>query len=106
MRLGQRCPSPRNELAFTATINRWRLREFVAGRGLARHALERLQHFSDAGITMGRGGEPVWPRGISGGVSHNAEHVAVLVARSARYTSVGVELSERRPMSVVAAASQ
>ncbi len=55
-----------------------RLSEFLAGRILARAALERLQH-AGAPITIGDWGSPVWPAGICGSISHSQGKCACLV---------------------------
>jgi len=44
--------------------------EFLAGRVLARAALDRLHH-AKASITIGEQGAPAWPHGISGSISHS-----------------------------------
>jgi 4'-phosphopantetheinyl transferase EntD len=80
-----------------------RRREFAAGRALARQSLALLGGFANPEIPMGPGGEPVWPMGIVGSLSHTATHVAVLVARAARHASVGVDLDDGRLLGAAAA---
>jgi 4'-phosphopantetheinyl transferase EntD len=52
---------------------------------------------------MGAGGEPVWPQGISGSLSHTATNTVVLIARSAHHASVGVDIDDQRLLSTAAA---
>jgi 4'-phosphopantetheinyl transferase EntD len=95
-------PLRADEEASTAGMTRSRLREFAAGRALARYALERLHHRSPFGISVGHGGEPIWPSGYCGSLSHTGTHVAALVSRS--YVSVGVDLDDARLLGSIAAA--
>lgn len=92
-----------NERACAATMSRARLREFAGGRAVARRALECLEHSPYTGIPMGAAGEPVWPQGISGSLSHTTTHAAVLVARSTLHASVGIDLDDQRLLGGVAA---
>ncbi|WP_246704201.1 4'-phosphopantetheinyl transferase superfamily protein [Rhizobium sp. P38BS-XIX] len=55
-----------------------RLSEFLAGRMLAQAALEKL-HRPRASIAIGEQGAPLWPRGISGSISHSHGKCACLV---------------------------
>ena len=43
-------------------------------------------------------GLPVWPHGFCGSLSHSHRHIAVLLARSSRYESVGVDIDDGRPL--------
>jgi len=52
---------------------------------------------------MGSGGEPLWPVNYVGSLSHTSTHVAALVARATRHTSVGVDLDDGRLLGVAAA---
>jgi 4'-phosphopantetheinyl transferase EntD len=92
------------ERVQTREMSAARLREFSAGRAVARRALALLHEPANSGIPIGAGGEPVWPTGISGSVSHTATHAVALVARSARHASVGVDLDDRRMIGDAAAA--
>lgn len=91
------------ERALTSRMARPRLREFTVGRTLAHRALELLQHFGPPSIPMGDGGEPIWPQGVSGSISHSWSHAAALVARSSRHASVGVDIDDGRLLGVDAA---
>lgn len=104
-----RIGEPHEELAaderkYAAAMSRARLREFMAGRTIARQALQLLQVRQGAAIPMGSGGEPLWPQGVSGSLSHTAAHAVALIARSSRHISVGVDLDDQRLLGTAAAA--
>lgn len=68
-----------------------RLSEFLAGRVLARVALEILHHAS-APIAIGDWGSPVWPAGVSGSISHSQGKCACLViAGDAKLIGIDIE---------------
>jgi len=92
-----------SERAHATTMTPARLREFAAGRAVARHALQLLQQDGHDGIPMGVGGEPIWPVGAVGSISHTSTHAAALVARSETYASVGLDLDDGRLLGAAAA---
>jgi 4'-phosphopantetheinyl transferase EntD len=92
-----------DEREYAATMSRARRREFAAGRTVARQALRLLQHSPGTGIPMGMGGEPIWPQGMSGSLSHTSTHAAALIARATRHGSVGVDLDDQRLLGTEAA---
>lgn len=68
-----------------------RRRQFALGRAAARLAL------ADAGLPLapvgkGANGEPLWPEGVVGAISHTGEVGLAVVARAADYRGVGVDL--------------
>ncbi len=68
-----------------------RVREFTAGRTLARVALSRLDVHPKS-IPVGSGGQPVWPETITGSISHTATHAGVAVASQYLYRGVGFDI--------------
>jgi len=68
-----------------------RQREFVAGRTLARQALESLGIPCGA-ILRGEDNVPVWPCGIVGSISHCDTHAAIAVAPAAAMLSAGIDI--------------
>lgn len=93
-----------SERAVATTMTPARLREFAAGRAVARHAMQLLRQDGHYGIPMGTDGEPIWPEGVVGSISHTSTHAAVLVARSENYASVGLDLDDERLLDAAAAA--
>jgi 4'-phosphopantetheinyl transferase EntD len=76
--------------------------QFVAGRSLAREALERLGCPPTA-LPRGAAGAPVWPSGFVGSITHCGEGedgwCAVAVARSADCRSLGLDAELNQPLS-------
>lgn len=98
-----RCQDPllSEEAALADNVTHARVRELMAGRSTARHAL-RLFGMEPAPILSTSGGAPTWPRGFCGSLSHSHRHVAVLLAHSSRYESVGVDIEDGRPLGAAA----
>ena len=94
-----RCQDPllaaEAELAYNVTHAR--LRELKAGRSTARHAL-RLFGIEPVPILPTSGGAPGWPRGFCGSLSHSHRHIAVLLAHSSHYESVGIDIEDGRSL--------
>jgi 4'-phosphopantetheinyl transferase EntD len=79
-----------------------RIREFAAGRALARVALRDLG--VDAGpIQSSPNRYPLWPEGVVGSISHSDRLVAVALSRSSVYRSIGIDVERERavPDSIV-----
>lgn len=65
--------------------------EFLAGRLIVRHALDRLQA-QDSEISIGQDGMPVWPAGLCGSISHTRTSVCCAVANgNSRYIGIDCE---------------
>src|SRR6516225_8640665 len=64
--------------------------EFTAGRRCAREALARLG-LPAAPVLAGRAGEPRWPAGVTGSITHCAGYRACAVARTADVTALGID---------------
>lgn len=77
------------ELVRTAVFQRQC--EFSTGRQLARRMLKSAGVMS-AAITKGPLGEPLWPDGIRGSVSHSGETCVVMLAPSENYIGLGVDI--------------
>ena len=73
-----------------------RQREYAAGRYCAARAIERLQP-SDVPLTIGRGsaGEPRWPAGFTGSVTHTEGLASAAVARISDARSIGIDSEVR-----------
>ncbi len=74
-----------------------RRREFVTGRGLARDALGRLGAPAGA-IGSGSAGEPRWPEGVVGSITHCEGFRACAVARSTRALAIGIDAEPDLPL--------
>ncbi|MFL5884840.1 MAG: 4'-phosphopantetheinyl transferase, partial [Thermoleophilaceae bacterium] len=78
------------EEALVARAVAKRRNEFVTGRALARRALSTL---GVAPVAIGRGarGQPLWPGGIVGSITHCRGYRACAVARFDEIASVGID---------------
>ncbi|MDQ3933891.1 MAG: 4'-phosphopantetheinyl transferase superfamily protein [Actinomycetota bacterium] len=74
-----------------------RRREFVTARGCARLALERLG-VEPVAIPSGERGEPVWPSGVVGSITHCTGFRACAVARAEDVASVGIDAEVHEPL--------
>jgi 4'-phosphopantetheinyl transferase EntD len=67
-----------------------RRREFVTGRACARQALARLG-LRPSSVPSGRRGEPVWPQGVVGSITHCRGYVACAVASREILGAIGID---------------
>ncbi len=88
------CPGrpllPAEEVIAHRFVNK-RLMEFAAGRHCARLALGEI---GIEGIAIGRGarGEPLWPDGALGSISHDEDLAVAVVASANQIAAVGIDL--------------
>lgn len=90
------------ECAQVANAVEKRLREFATGRLCARQALEKLG-FPPRPLLRGSKGEPLWPAGVIGSITHCTGYRAAAVARQAQLTAIGIdaEIHESLPAGIV-----
>jgi 4'-phosphopantetheinyl transferase EntD len=80
---------PEEEGALGAPVEKRRV-EFVTGRACARRALRELG-IPPAPITSGGRGEPVWPEGVVGSITHCPGYTACAVARERDLLALGID---------------
>jgi 4'-phosphopantetheinyl transferase EntD len=85
------------EREYVQRASAGRSREFATARDCARRALAGLG-LSPGPIPRAPGGEPVWPPGIVGSITHCAGYRAAAVARSERIRSVGIDAEPNAPL--------
>ncbi len=78
------------EAALVRTADLRRRAEFAAGRACARTALARLG-LPAVPVLAGRAGEPCWPAGITGSITHCAGYRACAVARTTELAGLGID---------------
>jgi 4'-phosphopantetheinyl transferase EntD len=78
------------EVALVRTADPRRRAEFTAGRACARTALARLG-LPATPVLAGRAGEPRWPAGVTGSITHCAGYRACAVARTADLAGLGID---------------
>jgi enterobactin synthetase component D len=64
--------------------------EFVAGRFCAMRALGRLTGYRGS-IGLGPNGEPLWPPGTRGSITHGATHAAAIVTADPNLRGIGLD---------------
>jgi enterobactin synthetase component D / holo-[acyl-carrier protein] synthase len=78
------------EEAAIRTASMLRRAEVTVGRALARTALAGLG-LPATSIPAGRAGEPRWPAGVTGSITHCAGYRACAVARTADVAALGID---------------
>src|SRR4051812_38545928 len=74
-----------------------RRREFLAGRACAREALGRLG-VPPTAIPNGEHGEPLWPTGIVGSITHCAGYRACAAATIDQVLAIGIDAEPNLPL--------
>ena len=87
---------PEEECAVASAVEK-RRREFAAGRACARNALAKLG-MPEVAIPRGAHGEPVWPAGAVGSITHCDGFCACAVARRELIWSVGIDAEPNEPL--------
>jgi 4'-phosphopantetheinyl transferase EntD len=87
---------PVEEAAVARAVEK-RRREFATGRWCARQALAGLG-LPEAAIPVGERGEPGWPPGVVGAITHCVGYRAAIVARAEAYASVGLDAEPDGPL--------
>lgn len=86
-----------DEVAYVARAVESRRREFTSGRHCARVALGRLG-FAPVAIGRGERGEPSWPDGVVGSITHCRGYRAAAVARTSDVIAIGIDAEENAPL--------
>jgi 4'-phosphopantetheinyl transferase EntD len=71
--------------------------EFATGRACARRALACLG-LPPRPIPAGRRGEPRWPRGIVGSITHCAGYRGAVLARTSQVATIGIDAEPNAPL--------
>jgi 4'-phosphopantetheinyl transferase EntD len=87
---------PEEELVIGRAVEK-RRREFTTARMCARAALEQLG-FPAAPILSGERGEPLWPTGVVGSITHCKGYRACAVAHSGQIVTVGIDAEPNAPL--------
>lgn len=87
---------PEEEAALGRAVEK-RRREFVTARACARRALDRLGLPGQA-IPAGEKGEPLWPAGVVGSITHCAGYRACALASASELATIGVDAEVDEPL--------
>lgn len=74
-----------------------RRREFATGRACARQALAQLG-IKAGPIERGEKGEPLWPAGVVGAITHCDGYRGAAVARQGELASLGIDAERHEPL--------
>jgi len=74
-----------------------RQREFAAGRVAAHRAMQALGVPVEP-VLFGKDRAPVWPKGVTGSLTHTRATCLAAVARSDRYCALGLDVEEATPL--------
>jgi 4'-phosphopantetheinyl transferase EntD len=85
------------EEAIVARAVEKRRREFITARACAREALAQLGQPPQA-IGTGSRGEPLWPAGLVGSITHCEGYRACAVARAGDLATLGVDAEPNQPL--------
>ena len=87
---------PSERLSLGRAVDK-RRREFITGRACARLALTQLGVPVEA-IPSGGHGEPLWPDGVVGSITHCPGFRACAAARSEEFSSLGIDAEPNVPL--------
>jgi 4'-phosphopantetheinyl transferase EntD len=87
---------PAEEAALGQAVEK-RRREYITARACAREALARLG-LPATPILSGERGEPLWPAGIVGSITHCESYRACALARSQEIATVGIDAEPNAPL--------
>jgi 4'-phosphopantetheinyl transferase EntD len=74
-----------------------RRREFITGRACARLALAKIGVAASA-IPVGERGQPLWPSGVAGSITHCRGYRACAVAKSEDVIALGIDVHLNEPL--------
>ena len=94
-RFAPKLVSPGPTLDYPTVRTSARRREFHDGRALATELIAEMG-FPARDILVGAAGEPIWPPGVIGSISHTSEALAVAVAVDSAYASIGLDIEFER----------
>lgn len=86
---------PEDEIVARAVDKR--RRDFTTGRHCARRALDRLG-LAPAPLLAGSAGEPLWPAGVVGSITHCAGYRAAAVAWASDVPTLGIDAEPHEPL--------
>jgi 4'-phosphopantetheinyl transferase EntD len=85
------------EEAIVARAVEKRRREFTSGRGCAHRALAALG-VAPGPVPAGKRGEPIWPDGVVGTITHCKGYRGCAVARGDELATIGVDAETHAPL--------
>jgi enterobactin synthetase component D len=93
-------PRPAELKGLSGSAVRKRQVEFASGRAAAQVALKNLGITNPPPIPRGLRGEPVWPEGIVGSITHSGGWAIVVVGRNSQILTIGIDLENLKSTNV------
>jgi 4'-phosphopantetheinyl transferase EntD len=87
---------PEEEAMMARAVDK-RRREFATGRDCARRALGRLG-VTAGPLLAGDRGEPIWPGGVVGSITHCRGYRGCAVARATEMVALGIDAEPHKPL--------
>jgi 4'-phosphopantetheinyl transferase EntD len=87
---------PAEEEAMARAVEKRRL-EFATARGCAHRALAGLG-LEPGPVPVGERGEPVWPAGVAGAITHCRGYRGCAVARATEVATIGIDAEPHEPL--------
>ncbi len=87
---------PQERVAMGRAVEK-RRREFVTGRACARRALAQLG-MPPSPIATGERGQPLWPAGVVGSITHCEGYRACALARTGELAGLGIDAEPHLPL--------
>jgi 4'-phosphopantetheinyl transferase EntD len=87
---------PQERAALGQAVEK-RRREFVTARACARQALARLG-LPASPIATGERGQPLWPEGVLGSITHCAGYRACALAHASELAGLGIDAEPNEPL--------
>jgi 4'-phosphopantetheinyl transferase EntD len=87
---------PEEEASLGRPVDK-RRREFTTARACAREAFERLG-VPPAAVPSGERGEPRWPAGVVGSITHCDGFRACAIARAEEVAAIGIDAEPNQPL--------
>jgi enterobactin synthetase component D len=91
-RNGNRPLHPEEELLVSPRAVAKRRGEFLLGRAAAHGAIRSLLGDSPHPVRKGTSGEPLWPEGLVGSITHSGDTAAAAVGRRREAEGIGIDL--------------
>jgi len=88
-------PVNEDETKFVGLSVTSRKREFAAGRNIARECLARFGR-GEAAIPVSESRAPVWPKGLTGSISHSGHIAGAAACLVSDYKAVGLDIEEHK----------
>ena len=85
------------EIESISPAVRSRLIEFAAGRRIAKNILKRLGHDTAHDLISNVDGQPNWPQGFIGSITHKGNICAAVVGPKSKNNSFGLDIENWKP---------